>query len=92
MNGISYGNPKTFPVAGGAASIHDGPAVRLCVVLTAGGAAASATIREGGALGTDVFSLAAAANTSSAPVYMNIKAPYLAAIAGANSSLNVTIL
>jgi hypothetical protein len=84
-----FGVPRVPLTAQGVIAV--GPACKMTVVLTAGAAAATATIREGGAGGADVLLLAAAANTSSAPVTMNIRDPFLQAIAGAGATLNVTL-
>lgn len=87
---MSFGVPRTPLTAQGA--IATGPACRVTLVLTAGAAAAAtATIRRGGAGGTDIFNLAAPANTSSPPITMTIDDPFLQAIAGAGASLNVTL-
>lgn len=83
---MHLGAPKKHTAQG---AIHDTDAVvPLTVVLTAGaGAGATATIREGGAGGTDVLELAAPAGASSAPVSMMIRRPFLQAIGGAGASL-----
>jgi hypothetical protein len=77
------GKPKELTATG---DIHSGPAVIHGVTLTPAAAVATAVIREGGAGGTVVLSLQAAANGGSVvvPLCLSIQNPHLT-LAGAGA-------
>lgn len=87
MIDVTY-KPKQY-AATGVMLPSPGPAIFGYVILTGGGAAATADIREGGATGAIVLSLAAAGGGwSGVEVPISIYDPHLT-IAGAGATLNV---